>query len=59
MTLNVFEIAEFIKFEKELIITKLNLDLYSIEEWLEAIYPDPELVNYPILKLWSLPSPQS
>ncbi len=41
-----FEVAGFIKIKTGMKITKLDLGDYSIDQWIEAIYQDPEFKKY-------------
>jgi Cdc6-like AAA superfamily ATPase len=43
--LKAFEVAGFIKVKEDLKITKLDLEPYTVDDWIEAIYQDPEFAK--------------
>jgi hypothetical protein len=43
--LKAFEVAGFIKIKAGMRITKLDLGPYTVDDWITAIYQDPEFVK--------------
>lgn len=43
--LKTFEVAGFIKIKEGMRITKLDLEPYTVDDWIQAIYQDPEFAK--------------
>ena len=43
--LKAFEVAGFIKIKEGMRITKLDLGTYTVDDWIDAIYQDPEFAK--------------